>query len=287
MKRKAIISCYGVRWILCLLWTIAAQALSAQEENTAIARDSMRMTIGQGNTLFSPLNVTASGGILPPPSLPPERPSSLPDFSPQASLHLPYHTNPSPLFRGDYSTSGVLGQFSHGTLSASGSQTSLPGIGRLNQASLGYQHVFSPKLSIQLGVDATKINMMHTAGQTFSTSGILFYHASDRISFKVFGAYAPSSSYGINTHRYGASMSLDMTKRFGMEVGVQRCYNPMTGRWETVPIAAPYYNFDKFKLGLDVGGIVYELLRNVAFPNKMNSGGPTIAPPRFQHPVLR
>lgn len=60
MERKAIISCYGVRWILCLSWIIAAQELSAQEENTPIARDSMRITIEQGNTLFSPLRITAS-----------------------------------------------------------------------------------------------------------------------------------------------------------------------------------------------------------------------------------
>ena len=56
----------------------------------------------------------------------------------------------------------------------------------------------------------------------------------------------------MDTHRYGATMSLDMSERFGMEVGVQRYYDAYRGRWETVPVVIPYYNFDKFKLSLDV-----------------------------------
>ena len=89
------------------------------------------------------------------------------------------------------------------------------------------------------------------------------------------------------THRYGATMSLDMSERFGMEVGVQRYYDAYRGRWETVPVVIPYYNFDKFKLSLDVGGILYEILRNTVFDNRGGSGGATIAPPRFQMPPLR
>ena len=91
----------------------------------------------------------------------------------------------------------------------------------------------------------------------------------------------------MSTDRYGATMSLDMSDRFGMEVGVQRYYDAMRGRWETVPVAIPYYRFEKFKLGLDVGGILYELLRNVVFDNRGGDfgGGPTIRPPRFSLPI--
>lgn len=208
-------------------------------------------------------------------------------FSKKESLRLPYQTNPSLLFRGDYSTSGVLRQFPHGMLFGSGGQTSVPGIGRFNNASLGYQHAFNQRLTLQLGVDAMKINMIHSTGQAFSTSGALRYQASDRVAFKVFGSYAIGNTYGMDTHRYGATMSLDMSERFGMEVGVQRYYDAYRGRWETVPVVIPYYNFDKFKLSLDVGGILYEILRNTVFDNRGGSGGATIAPPRFQMPPLR
>lgn len=113
------------------------------------------------------------------------------------------------------------------------------------------------------------------------------YQASDRVAFKVFGSYAIGNTYGMDTHRYGATMSLDMSERFGMEVGVQRYYDAYRSRWETVPVVIPYYNFDKFKLSLDVGGILYEILRNTVFDNRGGSGGATIAPPRFQMPPLR
>lgn len=129
--------------------------------------------------------------------------------------------------------------------------------------------------------------MIHSTGQAFSTSGALRYQASDRVAFKVFGSYAIGNTYGMDTHRYGATMSLDMSERFGMEVGVQRYYDAYRGRWETVPVVIPYYNFDKFKLSLDVGGILYEILRNTVFDNRGGSGGATIAPPRFQMPPLR
>ena len=88
----------------------------------------------------------------------------------------------------------------------------------------------------------------------------------------------------MNTHRYGATMSVDMSDRFSMEVGAQRYYNAMRGRWETVPIVIPYYRFEKFKLGLDVGGLIYEILREAVF-DKQNSSGPTLAPPRFSIPI--
>ena len=83
-------------------------------------------------------------------------------------------------------------------------------------------------------------------------------------------------------------MSVDMSDRFGMEMGVQRYYDAMSGRWETVPVMIPYYHFDKFTLGLDVGGIIYEILRNAVFDKIRGIGGPsgpTIGPPRMHIPI--
>lgn len=212
---------------------------------------------------------------------------ALPDFTPKESAAPPYYTNPSPLFEGDYSTSGVLYNSPYGTVAGSGGQTSLPGIGRFNTASLGYGVALGPAFELQLRADAMKINMSRITGQAFSASGALIYHASDKLAFKVFGSYDIGNSYGMSTHRYGGTMSLDMTDRFGMEMGVQRYYDAMRGRWETVPIVIPYYRFEKFTLGLDVGGIMYEILRSVVFDKRGGGfeGGPTIRPPRFSFPI--
>lgn len=282
------ISCLGFRLGLLVLLAFVPLLLSAQEDSTRFARDSVRMRPSSGELLFSPIELSPKQ-FLPAPTPLPRPTYSLPHFSLKDPLYLPYYTNPSPLFKGDYSTGGMLRQFPRGMLYGSGGQTSLPGIGRINNASLGYQHALGDKFTLQLGVDATKINMTHTTGQAFSTSGALLYRPSERMAFKVFGSYAVGNTYGMNTHRYGATMSLDMSDRFGMEVGVQRYYDSMRGRWETVPILIPYYNFDKFKLSLDVGGLLYEILRDVVFDKRggWDGGGPTIGPPRFQMPPLR
>lgn len=64
----------------------------------------------------------------------------------------PYYINPTPMFYGDYSTSGHI--FSH--FYGSGSQATLPGIGRINEASIMFHHQFNNYFETRLGVNATK-----------------------------------------------------------------------------------------------------------------------------------
>lgn len=268
--------------MLFLLFLIP-QFLFAQEDGTRLARDSVRIRLeGQPELSSYDLLPERVKGL---PSLSSENSNRLLKFSLKEVSRLPYQTNPSLLFRGDYSTSGILKKFPNAVLFGSGRQTSLPGIGRLNEASLGYQQELNQKLALQFSMNAMKMNMIHFTGQSFSASGALIYQASERVAFKVFGSYDIRNSYGMSTHGYGATMSLDMSSRFGMEVGVQRYYDAMRGRWEIVPVVIPYYNFDKFKLGFDVGGLLYEILREVIFEKKDRGGGPTIGPPRFSYPI--
>ena len=285
MKRKVDIFYLIIRLGLCFLLVFTPRLLSAQEDNTRFIPDSIRIRPELKELLSSPLKLSSGRGLSSS-VLQPTFFDSLPHFSLKKNIHLPYHTNPSPLFQGDYRTTGILKSFPHGALYGSGGQTSLPGIGRINDASLGYRHTFNQKLELQSSINAMKINMIHSTGQTFNASGALLYHPSDRVTFKVFGLYAFGNNYGMDASSYGATMSLDMSERFGMEVGVQRYYDSMRGHWETVPVVIPYFNINKLKLGLDVGGILYEILRNTVF-DKSDKGGATLAPPRFQMPPLR
>ena len=267
------------------LFISGLQLLSAQEDSARFTLDSMLIKPKAAFQLPS-VNLLPEKTVYP--LINPIQLGDLPSFSLKEELRIPYHINPSPLFRGDYSTGGVLRQFPHGAVFGSGSQTSVPGIGRFNNASLGYQHIFNDRLSLQLRANAMKINMSHITGQAFSTAGRLTYRASDRVAFNVFGSYDIGNSYGMSTNSYGATMSLDMSERFGMEVGAQRYYDAMRGGWQTVPVVIPYYRFEKFKLGLDVGGIMYEILRNVVFDKRGGGdfgGGPTIRPPKFSFPI--
>jgi len=218
------------------------------------------------------------------PSFEPGGKPVFPGFQPQLNvsrpLVLPYFTNPSPLFLGDYSTSGVLFPFRYGAIVGAGSQTTLPGIGRLNEASLGLVHSLGDRWTLQLGLQARKFSFPYAVGQHFATSGMLQYQAADRLAFRVFGSYTAGPSYGFSTRSYGGSMLLQLSDRFSLEAGVQRQYNPLRGGWETVPMLVPTYKFNKFELGLDVGGLLYQLLHEVVIDNdRMRMGNPTIGPP--------
>ncbi|NDV83354.1 hypothetical protein [Bacteroides sp. 51] len=296
MKRKATLG-FLIRSGLILLLFLSPRLLSAQEDGTHVVGDSLQVK-PTGILLPSPIEFqpleSSLLDLLSPRDFLLEKPEeylfrqptiSKPfyNFVLKETLRVPYQINPSLLFKGDYKTGGVLKQWNNGVLFASGGQTSVPGIGRFNDASLGYQHALNDRFSFQVGIDAMKINMILAKGQVFTTSGSLMYRASDRIGFKVFGSYDMGNSFGMSTDRYGATMTIEMTDRFGMEMGVQRYYNSLRG-WETVPIVIPSYKFnEKFKLGLDVGGIVYEILNSTIFQQNRDSG-PTIAPPRMHRP---
>ena len=98
----------------------------------------------------------------------------------------------------------------------------------------------------------------------------------DRFRITAFGSYTPRNLYGFNRDAYGATIGYDFTDRFGVDVGVQRYYDPQRG-WQTVPVVVPHYKFNKFDLGIDVGGILFEVLRNV-ISDKRQGSSPVIAP---------
>lgn len=190
------------------------------------------------------------------------------------SVHVPpYFINRSPMFYGDYSTSGQIAPGFYG----SGSQTTLPGFGRMNQVAFGYQYALTDYLEVQAGVSAIKYSFPMSVGASFGASGSLIYHPSGRFRLTAFGTFTPADRYGFHQNSYGLTMGYDFTDRLGIEAGVRRYYDPQRG-WQTAPVATPYYKFNKFTLGVDVGGILYEVLRNMVVRNRQGNS-PTIMPP--------
>lgn len=179
------------------------------------------------------------------------------DFRLSRPFYVPlYYVNPSPMFYGDYSTEGKLLPNLYG----GGSQNTLPGIGRINRISFIYGRTCD-YFDVQAGVNAVKYSFPYSIGQSFGAFGTLIYHPSERFRIKIFGSYSPDSRYNFNKSSYGVTVGYDMTDRFGVEVGAQRYYEPQKG-WQTAPIAIPYYKFSKFKFGIDMGGLLYEGIRN-------------------------
>lgn len=275
------------RTVVCCCWlAVFPFGMFAQEDVKRVAADSVRT--GEAGKASS-LSVSADKEVPLPGKAEFSSPSSASKLSDSDSLWhlslekplaLPYYIAPSSLLRGDYVTEGVLGAWKNGMLHASGHQTTLPGIGIMNEASLEYVYRFNSRWSMQLGVDALKMNIPFAVEQSLGTSGSLMYCLSDRVTLKVFGSYYSGPSYGMRSAGYGGSLMVGMSERFSMEVGVRRLYNPLRGGWETVPIAAPCYKFNKFDLGIDLGGLLYEILHKVVIDkDRMKMGNPTIGPP--------
>ena len=263
-------------WIFAIaILSVLPDRMNAQEDSIRLNKDSLRINI-QGEFYSSdfllPRSSDFKGVEFESLSLPP-KPESIDMKLCSPSSIPPYYTNPSPMFYGDYSTSGKVLPYVYG----SGSQYTLPGIGRMNNASLLFQYDLNQYVTFSGGMNVTKYNFAFNTGQVFNSYGTMTYRPNERLRISAFGSYAPANPYGFFNTSYGATVGYDFSDRFGMEVGVQRHYDPMRRKWETIPIVVPYYKFDKFELGMDVGGIVYEILRNV-IENNRQSGSPVMIP---------
>mgnify|MGYP002235961598 FL=1 len=76
-------------------------------------------------------------------------------------------------------------------------QETLPGLGRVNQASFFYRYDLNDYFSIQAGVDAVKYSFPKSVGQSLGVSGIVTYRPADRLHINVFGSYSPDNRYGL------------------------------------------------------------------------------------------
>ena len=127
------------------------------------------------------------------------------------------------------------------------------------------------------------LRMMQETSGEMSIVPLLF-PANDRLTFNVFGGYHSGYVPSGQNYHFGGTIGMEVSERFGMEMGVQRHYNPLRGGWETIPIAVPYFKFNNgAKFGLDVGGLLYEIFRDNSFKREIRNGNfsnPTIAPHR-------
>lgn len=185
------------------------------------------------------------------------------------------------LLRKDYYTQGELWRYRNGSLTGIGEQNSMPGIGRINEATLLWSQVWGKHLTLQAYLTATQLDMEFLHRHVWGVGGQLSYQLSDRWTLKAFGNYDTGNPYNPYGRQWGGSLVWKASSRFGIEGGVRRRYNAWTHRWETEPIVAPYYQFDQMKLQIDLGPVLHQLLQEVIVGHSRREG-PTIAPPRIE-----
>ena len=102
----------------------------------------------------------------------------------------------------------------------------------------------------------------------YGVGGTVGYRVNERLSLHAFGYYYANSSMispMVNPYlavsTYGGYADIRVSKYFGVDTGVRRYLNPMTGKWVTDPIVSPYIKINgKQKIGFDFGRLLKGLI---------------------------
>ena len=192
-----------------------------------------------------------------------------------ASGGMPFDRNP---YVFDFNTSGVLTSWKGGAVVGSGFRATMPGLMSRHNASVGVVQDVG-RFTFTGGVSADRYLLWRGTRTAYSVSGSVNYRFNDNVSATVFGRYSTNNSFYsmaampyMGTSGYGGYVTF-MGETVGMDLGVERYYDPYARQWVTSPIITPKIKFgDKFTLDLPVGWLVKEALDNAFNKNKRRSG---------------
>ena len=178
--------------------------------------------------------------------------------------HSTYYENEDnqPMIR-DYQRSGSLGTWNGIHFVAGSAYHEHPFLLTSRSAAFGLGYSYGP-LSVAGGVMATNYTGMPLVNfNQFGIYGNVTYRISDFASATIFGQFYNAvplismSAYPyIDTSRFGGYMSFD-GDNVGIDLGVQRYFDPIRRTWETAPIITPKVKlWDSVTVELPMGGLV-------------------------------
>ncbi|MGM9845904.1 MAG: hypothetical protein ACI30K_06720 [Muribaculaceae bacterium] len=169
----------------------------------------------------------------------------------------------------------------NGGFAAYGSASHMPGLMGVETGGLMLNQSAGP-LNISISGSVSKYGYFRGLQTTYNIGGEISLRLSDHISLHAFGDYSspynsinPAINGFFNTSNFGGFVRFDSESIWGVDVGVSNTYNPSLQSWQAAPLVRPYIKVGDSKLGIDVGGILYNVLRN---PSKQRFN-PTIGPP--------
>ena len=172
----------------------------------------------------------------------------------------------------------------------SGGADSMPGLlDRESGALTLYQGVGRWGFSASALADKYRLVSMGFLETRYGVGGTVSYWLNNVISLHAFGYYYPNSSLinpvvnpYLGTTNYGGYADFRLHKNFGVDAGVRRYLNPMTGKWVTDPIVNPYVKFNNGqKFGFDFGHLLKGLIWG--HQDEMMPRGPVrMGPPQQQ-----
>lgn len=158
-----------------------------------------------------------------------------------------FYTDQSPLHKGEYNVSGVIGPLWNGHIYGMGRQMNLIGIGVFNYAAIGYNKSLSDNLFADVALHAMKLSTPRHVDETLGISGKLSYSFNSRMSLHVFGGFLFTPVTSFSRNDYGGSIAFDITDSFGTELGIRGYREYPFERGGVTPILMPYYKLKSIK----------------------------------------
>lgn len=181
---------------------------------------------------------------------------------------------------------GEIASWYRGGISGFTGSESLPGMMGIEQGRISlYQSVGN--FTFTAYGEALKYGFYRGLRTSTGFGGSVNYMLNDNVSFTVFGSYytspgsmLPSMAGYTSIPMFGGYADFRLGDRWGVQVGAQSYRSVMTQRWEAQPIVTPYFKLSKdTKIGVDIGGILYQLVRSNALKRSRHMPNPTIPPP--------
>lgn len=172
-----------------------------------------------------------------------------------------------------------------GMVTASSSTVSMPGMMAVESGGLNFVGNYGP-VTLSAGVTAAKYGYFRGLQTSYGFNARIDYRINDRWSLTLFGSYytnvhplTPAMAGYMNVPLFGGYASYNFSDHWGISVGAQANRSLVTNRWEAQPIVMPYYRFNKdVSIGVDVGGILYNLLKDYVDDNNGRAYGPPPSP---------
>ncbi|MBE6310007.1 MAG: hypothetical protein E7080_03005 [Bacteroidales bacterium] len=174
----------------------------------------------------------------------------------------------------DFSKSGTLSVWDNGRISGFSSNTSYPIIGNIRSAGFGISHNFTEQFNFSGNLSFNKYALPIFSYNSYALTGQFSFRFNKNLSVTAFGSY--ESNRFINNNKYNPPNSINTgsyltavtnNNEWGVDIGVQRYFNPYQRKWVTIPMLRPFYNLGGNKLGFDLGGLLYQIFHTTNLIN--------------------
>lgn len=192
-----------------------------------------------------------------------------------------------PKFTSDmYLSRATVSSWDGGKIYLTGGVQTMPGLMAIESGSINFEQTFG-KFSFNLNGSAAKYGYFNGLKTSYGFGAEATYRFSDRVSATVFASYFspvmimnPAIAGYVSVPNFGGYLDFSISSRFGVQVGAQSYRSLMSNRWEAQPIVKPYFKLsEKASIGVDVGGILYNVLKSNAGNRSWGNHNPTMGPP--------